>query len=287
MRRSLVSLITGAVFAVVAVALMYTYINSAIRGAPQAGPAIELSTIVVAGKDLPFGTPIVKENLKLATWPKASIPDGAFTSIDDIFAGAKVPGDRIALVLVNHDEPVTRSRISGFGAKPTMSRQVDSSMRAVSIRIDDIVGVGGFVLPGDRVDVLLTRRVGAGTNNLATEIVLQNVTVLGIDQTADQQADKPIVARSATVEVSPEDAQKLTLAQQAGTLTLALRGAESLDTIQSKTITEADLGPKKPAPPPVVARPAPPRVAPPPVTLPAVPTPPKPFTVRVRYGDAP
>jgi pilus assembly protein CpaB len=228
--------------------------------------------VVVATKDLPFGAPIVREALKLVPWPKASIPMDAFTNIDEIFAGATVPGDRIALFLIGHDEPVTKGKISGFGAKPTLSRQVDDGKRAISIRVDDVVGVAGFVLPGDRVDIFLTRRM----ESIQTQVLLQDIKIIGIDQVADQATDKPIVARTATVEVTPEQAQTLVLAQQAGSLSLALRGLQNPGPAASKLLTDRDLGGARPAP-----GPAPVRL----VAGPAVSSGPVLPTVRVRYGD--
>jgi pilus assembly protein CpaB len=126
-------------------------------------------------------------------------------------------------------------------------------MRAVSIRVDDVSGVAGFILPGDRVDVMLTRRLEgtAPDSSLATDIILQNVLVLGIDQLSDQDREKPVVARTATVAVTPEDAQKLALAQQAGTLGLALRNATSVDRVPSERVVQRDLAPNAaPAPHP-------------------------------------
>jgi pilus assembly protein CpaB len=244
----------------------------------QAAPAVELGTVVVAAKSLPFGAPIVKETLKTVEWPKVSIPQGAFANVDEIYAGATAPGDRIALALINTDEPITHVRVSGFGAKPTLSRQVENGKRAISIRVDDVVGVAGFVLPGDRVDVMLTRRIGTAANNLRTEIILQDITILGIDQSADQAADKPIVARTATVEVTPEQAQKVILAQQAGSLSLALRSFDTAGLIDTQPITENDLS---------TGRRAAPAPAPAPVVriVPTAPPPPAAPTVRVRYGD--
>ena len=209
MRRSMVSLVVGVVFAILAVVLMYSYIQSSLQSAPQvqAAPQIELGTVIVAAKDLPFGAIIDRQSLRPVQWPKASIPAGTFTSVDDIYMGAEKPGDRIALALIAHDEPVTKAKVSGFGAKPTLSRQVEMGKRAITIAVNDVVGVAGFVLPGDRVDIMLTRRPVGGTGLLTTELLLQNISILGIDQLADQAADKPQVARTATVEVTPEEAE--------------------------------------------------------------------------------
>jgi pilus assembly protein CpaB len=267
------SLITGIVCGIIAVALMYNYVASGTPGAVQAVPSIAVGDIVVANKDLPFGATIIRENLKIVPWPKTSIPKDAFTKIDDIFSDATKPGDRIALFLIARDEPITKPKVSGFGVKPTLSRQVENGMRAISVRVDDVVGVAGFVLPGDRVDIFLTRKIG---ESLQTQVLLQNIKIVGIDQSADQATDKPIVARTATVEVNPEQAQKLVLAQQAGSLSLSLRGVESTTEVTSKLLTDRDLaGAPRAAPAP--ARPIRVVAAPPPP--PAVPT------VRVRYGD--
>jgi pilus assembly protein CpaB len=277
MRRSMISLVVGVVFAIVAVVLMYNYIQTSLQGQNVAkAPAIDLATTVVAAKQLPFGAPIDRLALKTVQWPREALPPDGFATVDEIFAGATSPGDRIAIVIVAQNEPVTKSKVSGFGGRPTLSRQVENGMRAISIAVNDVVGVAGFVLPGDRVDIMLTRRIGGGENNLVNEVLLQNVTVLGINQTADQATDQPIVGRTATVEVTPEQAQKLVLAQGVGSLSLALRSVETAGEIPVVPITEADLGTQRRPPP--VARPRP--VSAPP----APPPPPPPPTVRVRYA---
>jgi pilus assembly protein CpaB len=273
----MVSLVVGVVFAVVAVALMYSYIQTSLRGQNLAkAPAVDLATTVVASRPLKFGAPIDRLSLRTVKWPREALPPDGFATVDEIFAGATTPGDRIALVIIAQNEPITKNKVSGFGGRPTLSRQVENGMRAISIAVNDVVGVAGFVLPGDRVDIMLTRRIGTGQDNLVNEVLLQNVMVLGINQTADQATDQPIVGRTATVEVTPEQAQKLVLAQQAGSLSLALRSIETAGLIPSVAITEADLGTqRRPAP---VTRPRP--VAAPP----APPPPPPPPTVRVRYA---
>jgi len=275
----MVSLIVGVVFAIVAVVLMYNYIQTSLQGQTVAqAPTVELGTVVVAAKDLPFGAPLERLTLKTVQWPKASVPPDGFATVEEVFAGATTPGDRIAIIGITHDEPVTKSKVSGFGGRPTLSRQVENDMRAISIRVDDVVGVAGFVLPGDRVDIMLTRRMGEAANSLVNEVILQSVTILGINQNADQKADQPIIGRTATVEVTPEQAQKLVLAQQAGSLSLALRSVETAGLIATRPITEADLGTQKRAP--VVVQPAPPPI------LAARPAPPPIPTVRVRYADS-
>ena|SRR5579871_5217195 len=263
MQRSLASLIGGVVLGVIAVLLMAYYLKSARPdvATQQFGP------IVVSGADFTTGMPIGASQLKVAQWPVASIPEDSFTSVSEIFRGATVPDDRVALKVVKTGEPILRTNISGFGGRATMSREVARGMRAVSISINDVSGVAGFILPGDHVDVMLTRQV-EGENSLATDVILQNVTVLGIDQLADQDRDKPQVARTVTVEVTTEQAQKLTLAQAAGTLSLALRNAETLNQEQTNRVRVPDL---------YGAAPKPVRVAHHRAAAPA--------GVRVQYGD--
>jgi len=268
MQRSITSLIVGIVLGVAAVVLMALYLRSA-RPAVDASQA--MGNIVVAAVDMPIGTEIKPEFVKIVQWPVVSIPKDAFVASDEIFKGAAQPGDRVSLKIVKVGEPILKTNVSGFGGRATMSREVARGMRAVAIRIDDVSGVAGFILPGDRVDVMLTRQVdtssGPGGSNLGTDVILQNITVLGVDQLADQDRDKPLVGRTVTVEVTPDQAQKLALAQQAGSLGLALRNAETLDKAPISRVRVPDLYGEAKAPKPVhhVAAAGP--------------------SVRVRYGD--
>ncbi|MBN9587533.1 MAG: Flp pilus assembly protein CpaB [Alphaproteobacteria bacterium 64-11] len=258
MRRNYFGLVLGVILAVVAVVLLNYYI----RNIGQA-PRVPMTNVVVAGQDLPFGTKLSARFLRTVAWPQASVPAGAFSDIADIFKGAQSPSDRIVLTALVQGEPVLHSKISGFGARPIMSARVDKDMRAVSIHIDPVSGVSGFILPGDHVDILLTRNLGGGQQNYVTDVILQDVTVLGINQLADQSADKPVVGQTATVEVTPQQAQKLALAQQAGTLSLSLRNMDTLDKVAALRVNESELTNPRPAAHHVAPRPV----------------------VRVRYGD--
>jgi pilus assembly protein CpaB len=112
-------------------------------------------------------------------------------------------------------------------------------MRAMTIRVNDVLGVAGFVLPGDHVDLMLTRQVENG--DPITDILLQNVKVLGIDQRSDQSKSDPDVAKAVTVEVTPEQAQKVTLGSKVGVISLALRGMANIELTQARTISLRDL----------------------------------------------
>jgi pilus assembly protein CpaB len=113
-------------------------------------------------------------------------------------------------------------------------------MKAVTIRVNDVEGVGGFVLPGDRVDVVLTRQLDKGS--ATTEVVLQDTRVLAVDQSADERTAKPTVAKSVTLEVDTVDAQKVWLASSVGSLSLLLRKAGETAQTKTRKITLQDLG---------------------------------------------
>src|SRR5262245_59471804 len=116
MRRSLISLVVGVVFAVVAVVLMYNYIQTSLQAQTAAAkaPAVELTTTVVAARPISFGTPIERLALKTVRWPKEALPPDGFANINEIFAGATSAGDRIALIGITQNEPVTKAKVSGF-----------------------------------------------------------------------------------------------------------------------------------------------------------------------------
>lgn len=200
-----------------------------------------MTTVVVAKLPLRFGDELNRENLRVIEWPANAVPDGGFTSIDDILAGSE---RRVALREIGVNELVLKNRVSGFGGRASLSAVVAQDMRAVTIRVNDVQGVAGFVLPGDRVDVIFTRPEGAGEaahsqTPPVTDVLLQNLKVLAIDQFADGQKDKPAVAKAVTLEVSTEAAQKLALAAQVGNgnLSLALRNFGNAEVADADRIT--------------------------------------------------
>jgi len=195
---------------------------------------IETETIVVADKDLHFGEPVVPEVLREIPWPKDARPEGAFSKIADL----QKDGRRVVLTPIGPNEPVLAWKISGPGSRASLSALVKEGMRAVTIRVNDTSGVAGFVLPGDRVDVLYTRDKGDGAT---IDVLFQNVRVLAINQVADEKKGDPIDGRVATLELTPVDAQKLSLAESTGALSFTLRAAGSLDAAPTDRIAENQL----------------------------------------------
>ena len=198
-------------------------------------PEVPLTKVVVAGTSLQFGNVLRREHMRLVDWPAATIPPGAFESFDDLLSGEE---QRVVLRPIEPNEPILKSKVSGFGGRAILSSMLAPNMRAMTIRINDVSGVAGFVLPGDHVDILLTRdRSGFPV----TDIFMQNIKVLGIDQDANQQRQKPGVVRAVTFEVTPTQAQKLVLSQKVGTLSLALRHTTNVDAVKPMTIGVRDL----------------------------------------------
>jgi pilus assembly protein CpaB len=243
-RRPIFSVLLGIVLAAAAMYLLYTW-KAGDTAVAVASPA-PTEKVLVAARDIPFGTRLKPELLKEVSWPEDSVPSDAITNRDALLKGPQ--GARLAVRSFAAGEPFLKSKVSGFGDKPTLSRKVADDMRAFSIRINDVSGVAGFLLPGDRVDVLLTRPAGDDKDNLVTDVILQSVVVLGVDQLASEESEKPVVARTATVEVTPEQAQKLALAQQLGTLGLTLRNHADMDQADVRRISVADLGAVRRAP---------------------------------------
>lgn len=187
----------------------------------SAAPAAEQATVrvIVAGRDIALGQSIEPQLLSSIEWPREAVPDGVFTDMS-VLIPALGGEPRRARRAISKGEVLLSSKVSDFGEKVTIVQTLDDNHRAMAIQVKAETGVGGFVTPGDYVDVVLTH--GRDTT-LRAVTILQNIRVIGVDQSADERSDTPEVARTITVAVSPEESQRLALAQQAGTLSLALR----------------------------------------------------------------
>lgn len=212
----------------------------------------QMVTVMVARSDIEFGVPIEAHMIGTHEWPSSAIPAGAFTDLDQLVArDGQEP--RRARTRLFAGEVLLRSKISNFGEKVTIVQKLGENTRAMAIKVNAETAVGGFVTPGDFVDIVLTQ--GSG-KDLRAVTILQNVRVIGVDQQSEESLDNPNVARTITVEVKPEQGQKLALAQKAGTLSLTLRTLDSVvdepldmvelrDLLQEKSPVEDDQ-PKKP-----------------------------------------
>jgi pilus assembly protein CpaB len=239
-RSSTIVMIGFAVlFGLLAVFIAQAWLNSQAemraRSLDAQKKPLATQTIVVAAKPLRYGNELTAAALREIHWPQSSLPAGASATIAELLSGGK----RVVLSAIEINEPVLSVKITGPGQRATLSALVQPGMKAVTIRVNDVDGVGGFVLPGDRVNVALTRQVDK--ENASTQVVLQNVRVLAIDQVADERVANPAVAKSVTLEVDTVGAQKLGLAGTIGTLSLMLRKAGEPDTEKPLQVTVKDL----------------------------------------------
>lgn len=241
---TLISLLLSAALALAAVFGVRGYLRdqAAAMAATQPEAAKAKNTIVVAAQPMRFGKVIEPLSLKVIDWPSDTIPQGAFRTVEELIGDATQ--QRYVMTAIEQNEPVLTSKITGPGQRATLSATLEPGMKAISIRVNDVLGVAGFVLPGDRVDIMLTRQIdadGDAKRDGVTGVLLQGAKVLAVDQSADDRSDKPSVSKTVTMEVSTAEAQKLTLAATVGTLSLALRNVSSADVEEIQPISLADL----------------------------------------------
>lgn len=242
------------------------------------GHSAEQTRIAVANADIELGGRISSEMVRLTDWPKDSVPQGAYSD----------PGrlnGRVVLVALQRGEPLTEARLAPVGSKGGLSAVVPEGRRAMTVRVNDVVGVAGFALPGTYVDVMVnTQAEGAqrgDRDRSISKIVLERILVLAIAQEADRDSTKPKVVNAVTLEVTPRDAEVLDLARSVGTLSLVLRNpADPVRTPTAGATKNELLGTTQasPLPAPTPSRPA--RVASP-RKPPSAPTPPRPVIEAV------
>lgn len=212
--------------------------------------------IAVAAVELQLGGQITPDALRLVEWPSGSVPTGAFTDL------AALDG-RVALTSILPGEPVLESRLAPVGTKGGLSAVVPQGKRAITVRVNDVIGVAGFALPGNYVDIMVnTENTGANRNSadqMISKIVLERILVLAVAQEANRDETKPKVVNAVTLEVTPEQAERLDLARSVGNLSLVLRNQVDSDPTDTAGITKAKLlrTAAEVPPEPVAAKPAP------------------------------
>ncbi|MBP7651578.1 MAG: Flp pilus assembly protein CpaB [Phenylobacterium sp.] len=197
-------------------------------------PMANAVSVVVAARDIAYGERLDAGHLKLIRVPKDAAPANAFASVAQVLAQDH-GGAPVALTLIAAREPLLPAKLSGPGARPSVAAELEPGMRAYAIGVNDISGVGGHALPGDRVDVVMMRNMTPeGPHKVLTsQLVVQNVRVLGVDLNADPTSTKAEKPSTTTLEVSVKDAQKLAIAAELGSLSLALRplGASDIEPV--------------------------------------------------------
>lgn len=210
--------------------------------APQADAASGSALVMVmtAASEIKRGDLIQPFMLTPQSWPAAAVPPGAFTDSAPLLP-AEGGDPRRALRSMVAGEVILEGKISGFGEKVTIAQSLSPNARAMAIKVDAVTAVGGFITPGDFVDVLLTR---GDSETLMTDTILRNIRVIAVDQSDDELINKPDVAATVTVEITAEQGQVIALAQNAGTLSLALRTPGSDDAKPIERLRLSDLVPE-------------------------------------------
>ncbi len=186
--------------------------NRWIQGKAQPDQAM---SVVVAAVEIPFGVKLEESQVKVISWQGNSAPQGAYSSKEQVV-------NKVTMNKFYPDEIITEKRVSEYLGGSTLSALISKEYRAISVRVDDVVGVAGFILPGNRVDILATKK-DRSANQANTRTLLQNIKVLAVDQEASQEKEKPAIVRAVTLELKPEQAEVIVQAMQEGTIQLTLR----------------------------------------------------------------
>jgi pilus assembly protein CpaB len=234
-----------AVLAVVVAGVAAWSIFSYLKSETQKVKAGQPQDIVVATADIPIGGKIAENQVKMAAFPKDSLPPGSIADIKS------VPG-RVAIRPIAAGDAVTEQKLiprEGAPGAGVMTYLVPQGHRAITVAVNEVAGVAGFLTPADRVDVVLTT-VPPGSKDNLSKIVLQNVPVLAIGQITQQKDGKPVVVPTVTLDLTPEDSEKLVLAASKGPLQMLLRNIADTEPVESKgaTISKVLSGVDRPEP---------------------------------------
>lgn len=200
--------------------------------------------VVIATVEIGFGQMIEAQQVTVVRMPKDAAPDDSFASTDQVVG-------KIATFSLLRGDILRGARLAEHLGGSTLASLIEPSKRAISVRVDDVVGVGGFLLPGNRVDVLATRQTG-NDGNAESKTILEDLRVLAVDQTASTDKTQPVVVRAVTLEMTPAQAEVLVKGMAAGKLQLALRNP--LDNNKTPVMAEA-VAEAAPVPAPVMPRP--------------------------------
>jgi pilus assembly protein CpaB len=227
-KRLIIAVLAAVVFGLIAAVSVQRYLSSA------QSYTRNLNNVVVAKVDIPLGSRIIPEQLEIAQFPANVTPEGAIGVIDDNLIG------RVVIASISPREPLTESRLAPVGAAGGLSSMIPEGYRAMTVKVDDVVGVSGFIMPGTLVDVVVVisppKGAGQQQEDMISKIVLQNIKVLASGQNIDKPKDSREVERAikaVTLQVTPVQAEKLALASSEGRLQLVMRN--SIDQTDEQT----------------------------------------------------
>ena|SRR5665213_39582 len=244
-------LMIGLIFALVLGFTASAFVYRAFRRASALPPAVAMQHIVVADTAMPLGTALDPSKLKTISWPADEPVAGMFTRIEDCT-------NRALITSVAENEPILEAKLAPREAGAGLPATIPAGMRALSVAVNDVIGVAGFVTPGTTVDVLVTGTAAGtaqGAGATITRTILENVRVLAAGQKIEQDRDgKPQTVPVVTLLVSPDDADKLAMASSQGKIQLALRNTVDVKTTNPASVLESTLFSSNAAPPPAPAR---------------------------------
>lgn len=251
-KRAVIMMALAVVLGLLAVALAASWLLNA--------PGATAGRIVVARSDVDIGQRLTPEMFKLVDWPAGSVPKGAFT--DPLPLGGRVLKSSLLA-----GEPISEAKLAPAGTLGGLSALIAEGKRAITVRVNDVIGVAGFTLPGNYVDIIVSTEtmpdpnVARAREQSISKIVLERILVLAVAQEVSRDETKPKVVNAVTLEVTPAEAEKLDLARSVGTLSLALRNQVDPAAAATLGATKENLLPAvAAAPPPVVRAPPRPRV---------------------------
>jgi pilus assembly protein CpaB len=194
--------------------------------------------VVVAAADIQLGSRLNSQMLKTVDWPAGSIPTGAMTKAEPL-------EDRVVKTSILRGEPILEAKLAPAGTKGGLSAVIPEGKRAMTVRVNDVIGVAGFALPGNYVDIVVNTQIEGGGSGRGdrqiSKIVLENILVLAVAQEANRDETKPRVVNAVTLEVTPEQAEKLDLARSVGTLSLVLRNQIDKEGVETRGIMKPQL----------------------------------------------
>jgi pilus assembly protein CpaB len=229
-RRGLVLIFLSLLMAAGAAWVANVWVNGQLVTQASAQPNVH--RVVAAALAIPFATKVEGRHLKYIEVPMDVMPSGAFTSFDEV-AG------QVSTTAIARGEILVNERFAAHERGSTLAALIDKNMRAITVRVDDVIGVAGFLLPGNTVDILSSRKEN---QRAITETILKNIKVLAVDQTAAANENEPVIVRAVTLEMTPAQAEVVVKARTEGTIQLTLRNPEAFEVIEPTP---------KAAPPPV------------------------------------
>jgi pilus assembly protein CpaB len=243
MNSQRILVLAGAFVAAIVVALLVSHLlgggTPPVKAAPPAPPRIAMSEVLVAAADLSPGAQLTPSSVRWQEWPRASVDRRFITQdvnpdLEKFVKGAVVRAPLVSGEPLSTFKIVEHAQGAGF-----MAAIVSPGMRAISVAISTETGAGGFILPNDRVDVLLTRQISDNPRRFLTRTVLDDVRVLAVDQTFESKDEKSVLAKTATLELSPEQTELVSRAQASGTIALSLRSLEESGGANAKALADA------------------------------------------------